>query len=1008
MTFQFKKLDLGNQLNCTYGNHRSGWAFAVSALCGSHDSDGIYLDTFIERTYVWGQKKSIKHKAYIPDKEWVGIIHVPPVVPYWFNQGNTNKEIFSLPSWNKSYQFCRGLFTLSKYHKLYLEKILDVPIDLLLHPMEIPEKKWSFDSFMANPSKRIIQVGWWLRNLHAIFEFPKTNYNKTFLKPRNDTWFDSLMKKERLERIRLGKFKKDMYESADILSFVPNSEYDRLLSENIVFVYLYDASANNAVIECIARNTPILTNKIPPVVEYLGEDYPFYFSSYEEAAEKVNDFEVVYSTYEYLKRLPIKSQLTPAYFRDSILNSNLFRSDNSYNVSCHNNLSEESITDQHSTPKTIYIVTPCLNSVDTIDQTIFSVVSQAGSFSIKYHVQDGGSTDGTLEKLQKWEERLKNDDFPIQCDKLDFTYESITDQGMYDAIVKGFSSFAISGDSFMAWLNADDMLMAGALSLVQHVACQFGPEHISWLTGASLILKDDKPITQQDRNYSSEIIKHGCCDGKHWYFVQQEGTFFRKWLWDKVGAEKILQQFKYAGDWNLWQLFANHAQLVTVQWPLGAFRIHEGQLTQTHQHLYEQEIENTISSRQRSKMFKELVDKKNITQRVLKSSYPDGNFKLIEKGAKSQAYYYYFQNFGVWPKNQINKIADEKEKVIYEPFDSLSKLEISDRQKKNSHVHENKKAGNFFNRNISKKFCIVTTCLDAAKNIDETILSIISQAGDFLIHYHVQDRGSKDFTLERLQYWEAILADTNPYLNCQGITFTWSSNPNQRMYDAVIEGFDRIINSSSDDFLFWIDGNDMLLPDTLSIIAHIAVNYPEIDWIGSSAQYISDNKFKNNQLIPMPTAIIREGLFNDQDSHWSSLQNRGMFFKKSLWFRSKHALRGFKIAGSWALWREFARHAEYYQCDKRLCELYPPKNEFSISKRDEYISEINAALPMIKRNEALAYLSVQRDTLYANIIRIADNTVKIEREYKATQKQFEFFGEKYSESETDKPEMKDI
>ena len=36
------------------------------------------------------------------------------------------------------------------------------------------------------------------------------------------------------------------------------------------------------------------------------------------------------------------------------------------------------------------IVTPCLNAERFIDETIFSVVSQAGPFRIRYHIQDGG------------------------------------------------------------------------------------------------------------------------------------------------------------------------------------------------------------------------------------------------------------------------------------------------------------------------------------------------------------------------------------------------------------------------------------------------------------------------------------------------------------------------------------------------------------------------------------------------------------------------------------------
>ena len=64
---------------------------------------------------------------------------------------------------------------------------------------------------------------------------------------------------------------------------ISNADYDRLLSENIVFVELHDANANNAIIECIARATPLLINPLPAVVEYLGRDYPLYYSSLEEA-----------------------------------------------------------------------------------------------------------------------------------------------------------------------------------------------------------------------------------------------------------------------------------------------------------------------------------------------------------------------------------------------------------------------------------------------------------------------------------------------------------------------------------------------------------------------------------------------------------------------------------------------------------------------------------------------------------------------------------------------------
>jgi hypothetical protein len=47
---------------------------------------------------------------------------------------------------------------------------------------------------------------------------------------------------------------------------------------------LVDASTNNAVIECIARATPLLVNPHPAVIEYFGADYPTYNESIDDVA----------------------------------------------------------------------------------------------------------------------------------------------------------------------------------------------------------------------------------------------------------------------------------------------------------------------------------------------------------------------------------------------------------------------------------------------------------------------------------------------------------------------------------------------------------------------------------------------------------------------------------------------------------------------------------------------------------------------------------------------------
>ncbi|MHB1348537.1 MAG: sulfotransferase family protein [Desulfobulbaceae bacterium] len=313
-----RSVNLGDQLHAGFGNHRSGWAFAITCLAPINRPESIYLDTFIERTFVW------KPGEIIPTlKPWVGFIHVPPNVPDWFQYEQSNDAIFQTKAWQESFPYCRGLFTLSNYHKKSLEKKLNIPINSLFHPTEFPSNTWRFEKFILNPERKIVQIGWWLRKLHAIFELPHSDYQKVFLRVSNEAYFNKIFNLEYQHRKKAGLFHSSMYNTAKTIAYLNNNEYDRLLSENIAFADLYDSSANNLVIECIARNTPLLINPLEPVVEYLGKDYPFYFTSYEEAIDKAQDLDLIEKTHNYLKTNEIRQKLTGEYFLQSFINSEI-------------------------------------------------------------------------------------------------------------------------------------------------------------------------------------------------------------------------------------------------------------------------------------------------------------------------------------------------------------------------------------------------------------------------------------------------------------------------------------------------------------------------------------------------------------------------------------------------------------------------------------------------------------------------------------------------------------
>ena len=104
------------------------------------------------------------------------------------------------------------------------------------------------------------------------------------------------------------------------------SEYDRFLTQNIAFLDLYDSSSNNAIVECIARATPLLINPLPGVIEYLGADYPLYFQTLAEAAAKALDPALLLETHQYLKSCETRQKLSADYFLNSFCDSEVYRS----------------------------------------------------------------------------------------------------------------------------------------------------------------------------------------------------------------------------------------------------------------------------------------------------------------------------------------------------------------------------------------------------------------------------------------------------------------------------------------------------------------------------------------------------------------------------------------------------------------------------------------------------------------------------------------------------------
>jgi glycosyltransferase involved in cell wall biosynthesis len=225
---------------------------------------------------------------------------------------------------------------------------------------------------------------------------------------------------------------------------------------------------------------------------------------------------------------------------------------------------------------TISIVTPSFNSVRFIQETIQSVISQSGNFCIEYIVVDNCSTDGTKDVIEQYQRLIDSGRFPLACNGVTLTLISEKDNGMYDAINKGFNY--ATGDVH-AWLNSDDIYLPGALATISKVFENYGDIH--WIKGITSYITNESSIWKAGKCliYNKNWIASGIY-GRDYYFIQQDSVFWRSWLWNKTGG--INANLKRAGDYDLWIKFSEFASLVSIRAWVSCFRIVEGQISQDY------------------------------------------------------------------------------------------------------------------------------------------------------------------------------------------------------------------------------------------------------------------------------------------------------------------------------------------------------------------------------------------------------------------------------------------
>lgn len=231
-------------------------------------------------------------------------------------------------------------------------------------------------------------------------------------------------------------------------------------------------------------------------------------------------------------------------------------------------------------PIHFHIVTPCLNYAGLLDQTLLSVLTQTGDFSLHYHVQDGGSTDATLERLAFWQAAAADGRLPAGCRERRFTVASATDRGIYDALNRGFATTSSDGDGVvMTWINASDLLVPGALETVARFLRAHPGEQ--WVCGRRANIDEAGfPffIEEEMYGYPRRTLAAGLHVGRSFQWIQPEGTMWRRALWDAAGSA-LDDGLRLAADFDLWRRFAAHAGPVVLDRVTGVYRFHANRLS---------------------------------------------------------------------------------------------------------------------------------------------------------------------------------------------------------------------------------------------------------------------------------------------------------------------------------------------------------------------------------------------------------------------------------------------
>ena len=191
----------------------------------------------------------------------------------------------------------------------------------------------------------------------------------------------------------------------------------------------------------------------------------------------------------------------------------------------------------------ISIITPSFNQAAFLERTILSVLDQDYP-NLEYIIIDGGSTDGSVDIIKKYQERLAY-------------WISEPDRGQPHAINKGLR---MATGEWVAWQNSDDIYYPGAFESLAQKAAE--SPYIDLIIGnMNLIDKDDKVL--RDVRYVRPTYRALLAEGM---VLVNQAAFWRRCVHDEIGYLDETLDCLFDYEWFLRLMHGRRASHVNKTW----------------------------------------------------------------------------------------------------------------------------------------------------------------------------------------------------------------------------------------------------------------------------------------------------------------------------------------------------------------------------------------------------------------------------------------------------------